>query len=377
MTNEAPRDQIDNLSEQAQLVIQRTIELTRIPAPTGEESDRAKHVERWWNEDGVTDVSFDEVGNIWGCAVSGDGPAVIVAAHLDTVFSRDIEHVTRREGTRLYGPGVGDDTVAVAALSVLGRMLADSSLRSPVWLVATVGEEGLGNLRGANWALEHAPCPVDAFIAVEGNYLGRIGAKAVGSLRWNVEVRGPGGHAWEAASAPSAVDIAARMVAAIGNVSVEAGSRSLNVGTFAGGEAVNARAQRATFMIDIRALDPEAIDQLEAECRAIVMAPQVDGVEVSIDEIGRRPAGSIDEHHSLVRAALDALALGGLSSEMIASSTDANAAHPRGIPGVALGVTYGSGEHTAEEWIDLDFIGAGLRALADTVIGYVRKVENV
>jgi tripeptide aminopeptidase len=375
--NSPDNDAEDIVERFAEVVVQRTIELSEIPAPTGEEADRAECVRRWWNEDGITDITLDEVGNVWGQAVAGVGAALVVAAHLDTVFSRDVVHATSLDGTRLCGPGVGDDTVAVAALSVIGQMLVDSSIRRPVWLVATVGEEGLGNLRGANWALDHPRSPIEAFIALEGNYLGRIGATAVGSVRWNVEVSGPGGHAWEAASAPSAVDVAARMVASLGDVFVEAGQRSVNVGTFSGGEAVNARALRARFVVDMRAADPAELDRLEAECRDIVMTPQAEWVEVVINEIGRRPAGSIDEQHPLVRVAQASLAQHGVKSELIASSTDANAAHPRSIPAVALGITYGSGEHTSGEWIDLAFITTGLRALADTVIGYASEVENV
>jgi tripeptide aminopeptidase len=369
-------DDDNNMSRRAKVVVRRTIELSEIPAPTGEEADRARCVRRWWNEDGVKDITLDEAGNLWGRAVTGEGAGLIVAAHLDTVFSRDVAHATHQDGARLRGPGVGDDAVAVAALSVLGQMLVDSPIRRPVWLVATVGEEGLGNLRGANWALDHLPTPIEAFIALEGNYLGRIGAVAIGSVRWNVEVTAPGGHAWEAASAPSAIDVAARMVASLGYVYVEAGQRSVNVGTFNGGEAVNARAQRARFVADLRAADAAELDRLEAECRDIVMAPQAEGVDVVVSEIGRRPAGSIGEHHPLVRVARESLKRYGVTAKIIASSTDANAAHPRGIPAVALGITYGAGEHTSGEWIDLAFIPTGLRALADTVIGYASEMES-
>jgi acetylornithine deacetylase/succinyl-diaminopimelate desuccinylase-like protein len=218
---------------------------------------------------------------------------------------------------------------------------------------------------------------VSAFIALEGNYLGRIGTIGVGSVRWNVEVKGPGGHAWEAASAPSAIDMAARIVAALGDVAVEPGRRSVNVGKFTGGEAVNARARRASFVVDIRAVEPAELGRLVAECRQIILAPSAERMSVEIHEIGDRPAGAIDEQHPLVSAARRALERGGLSPVMAASSTDANAAHCRGVPGVALGVTFGAGEHTTEEWIELDSIAVGLRVLADTVVDYVSEVGNV
>jgi acetylornithine deacetylase/succinyl-diaminopimelate desuccinylase-like protein len=126
----------------------------------------------------------------------------------------------------------------------------------------------------------------------------------------------------------------------------------------------------------MRAADPNELDQLEAECRDIVMAPQAVGVEVVIHEIGRRPAGSIDEQHPLVRIARATSDRYGVANEIIASSTDANAAHPRGISAVALGITYGAGEHTSDEWIDVEFVATGLRILADTVIDYAHEMEN-
>ena len=376
MTGEAIADEA-TAERLAQLVIERTIALAEIPAPTGEELDRADLVTKWWVQDGISDVAIDEVGNVWGCAVTGGGPAIVVAAHLDTVFSRDVDHTARREGTRLVGPGVGDNSIGVAALSIVGVLVAGAITSRPVWLLATVAEEGLGNLRGINWALEHSPCSVGALVALEGNYLGRISTTGVGSVRWSVQVSGPGGHAWEAATAPSAVSTAAKIVAALSLVVVESGRRSVNVGMFSGGEAINARARHATFVVDLRAVSPDELDAMVVECREIVAAYRGEGVDVVIEEIGTRPAGLIDESHALVRAARAAHERHGVTARLIASSTDANAAHPRGVPALALGVTYGAAEHTTQEWIELDPVARGLRILADTVIDYIDEVENV
>src|SRR5690606_3332532 len=148
---------------------------------------------------------------------------------------------TVREGDRLVGPGVGDDTVAVAALSSLHRLLP-AEFPVPLWIVATVGEEGLGNLKGMTAALDAPPQPVAALIALEGNYLGRVTTTGVGSHRLAVTVRGPGGHAWEDADTPSAVHVAAALIHRLDRLPRPDGRTSLNVGTVTGGTSINARA---------------------------------------------------------------------------------------------------------------------------------------
>ena len=139
---------------------------------------------------------------------------MLLCAHLDTVFGPEVTHAVVRHAGRLTGPGVGDNTVAVCALSALDALLP-GQLRHPVWIVATTGEEGLGNLAGVRALLDDPPGPVRAVIALEGNYLGRVNVTGVGSTRWRVTVSGPGGHAWEEASQPSAVHEAARLVTAL------------------------------------------------------------------------------------------------------------------------------------------------------------------
>jgi tripeptide aminopeptidase len=347
-------------------VVTRTIEIAAVPAPTGDEGARADLVGRWWRLDGWTDVHVDVTGNVWALARPGTGGAILLAAHLDTVFDAEIPHAVREEDGRLAGPGVGDDSVAVAALSAVGTLLATSTGR-PVWLLATVGEEGLGNLRGIIGALEDFSGPVDAVLAVEGNYLGRVSVLGVGSLRWRARVSGPGGHAWEASEAPSAIHVAAEMISDLSRLTTADTRSVVNVGRIAGGEAINARARSCWFELDVRAEDPEALAVLEAGVRNVIGTNTPAGIDVELDELGRRPAGGLDRSHPLVRAAVGALEDLGISPRFVATSTDANAAHARGIPAVAVGVTTGGGEHTPQEWIDVAPIADGLAAVAGAV----------
>jgi tripeptide aminopeptidase len=351
----------------ARVVLERTIAIAKIPAPSGSEARRAELVKGWWTADGWDRVDGDETGNVWALARSGTGGAIVVCAHLDTVFPDDVAHDVRQENGRLFGPGVGDDSVAVASLSAVGDLLRNTSGR-PVWLLATVGEEGLGNLRGIRGALDTFASPIDIVIAVEGNYLGRVSATGVGSIRWRVNVTGPGGHAWEAPDAPSAIHAVAAMVAELDALRVADPRIAVNVGRIGGGEAINARARSAWFELDLRADDRAALDALGRSARSAIDHHAQGGLDVHIDELGRRPAGRLDDDHPLVLAAIAALKDAGIAPALVASSTDANAARDRGIAAIALGITTGGGEHTPGEWIDIAPIADGLAVLAATVM---------
>jgi tripeptide aminopeptidase len=348
----------------AATVLARTRELAQIPAPTGAEQDRAAVVRGWWERDGWA-PSTDEAGNVWGQAVAGPGAAVLICAHLDTVFGLDVPHVVHENPGRLCGPSVADDSVAVAALSAVASLLARAG-PGPVWLVATVGEEGVGNLAGITHALEHPPQPVAAMIAVEGNYLGRVVITGVGSIRWRVRYEGPGGHAWERSAAPSAVHAVAHAAARISELSVPGARFSVNVGSIGGGEAINARARTAWFELDLRADTMPTLQGLADQASRIISGAGR-GLSARVEELGTRPAGGIAESSPLAAAAAAALAQAGVGCRFDASSTDANAAHAAGIPAVALGVTYGEGEHTPSEWIKTAPVPGGLVALADTI----------
>jgi tripeptide aminopeptidase len=354
-------------------VVRRTVELAEIPAPTGLEAARHERVRTWWLEDGWADVRADEVGNLWARVRPGEGPAAVICAHLDTVFDDTVDHRVRRDGTLLRGPGVGDDSVGVAALSAVGALLAGAPGAAPVWIVATVGEEGLGNLLGIGEVIRQDRVPLAAVVAIEGNYLGRVATVGVGSVRWRVTVTGPGGHAWEQASAPSAVHAAAEMVAAL--AALPGAGAAVNVGVFSGGEAVNARARQAVFLADLRATGGAALADLEQRARRVVRAPGAE-ITVAIEELGRRPAGELAQTHPLARAAAGALRAAGLPAVFTAASTDANAAHAAGVPAVAIGVTTGGGEHTPGEWIDTAQLGTGLRCAAATITAWERGARE-
>jgi acetylornithine deacetylase/succinyl-diaminopimelate desuccinylase-like protein len=343
--------------------ISRLLDDTRricaMPAPPFGEGARGELV-AWMLGEAGAPARIDDTGNVIAALGPEGDDAVVFAAHLDTVFAAGTDIRFEESDGRLAAPGVGDNSIAVASLMHLARHLPARELARPVALVATVGEEGLGDLRGAKALLDELA--VGAFVAVEGQMLHAIKTVAVGSVRLRVTVRGPGGHPWSERGTPSA---AHGLVDALSGALAEAHAAGimLNVGTMRGGTAINALASEAVAELDLRAEDDGLLQATAKRVQEVVgWAP--DGLQTTVEALGRRPAGRIAGDHPLVEAARRARERAGLPpAEEGASSTDANAAHGRGIPAITVGVTTGGHAHRLDEYIDLAPIGSGLAAL--------------
>jgi acetylornithine deacetylase/succinyl-diaminopimelate desuccinylase-like protein len=266
------------------------------------------------------------------------------------VFPADTPLAMKRDGDDLVGPGVGDNASAVMALIWALEAMPVTPARLAV--AFTVGEEGLGNLRGGLHACR-ALRP-DAAIAVEGHGLDEVTTEHVGSVRARVTVSGPGGHSWWDRRTPSAIHALVR-------IADQLAGDGANVGKISGGEAVNAIAGHAEMLVERRSLEQPELEAFEARFGALaVPAP----LALDYQLVGRRPAGRIDPEHPLVRTIRDVRAQLRLADHCGSGSTDANAAAALGIPAVALGCARGSGMHTLHERIDLCSLELGVEQLA-------------
>jgi tripeptide aminopeptidase len=344
--------------EAAEIVLADAQRICAVPAPTFAEGPRAQLVAEMFADAGVP-AERDDVGNVLG-RIGGDGPAVVLAAHLDTVFGPDQTIEIVRSGGRIAAPGIGDNSLAVAALLGLARRLAARPPERPVVLAATVGEEGLGDLRGA----KHVAATIDCacFVAVEGMSLDAIEIGGIGSERYRVTYSGPGGHPWSDRGTPSALHGLITRAAEL--VSIDPGPRGvLNVGRLHGGTSINTIAAEATLELDLRAGDANQLRAL-ADRATELLGDAPDGLSAVVERVGERPAGAIAPDHALLQAARRARAQAGLDpAEEGYSSTDANAAYGRGIPAITVGVTTGAHAHRRDEYIDEAPTARGLRAL--------------
>jgi acetylornithine deacetylase/succinyl-diaminopimelate desuccinylase-like protein len=330
------------------------LELAAVPAPTFAEEARAAWVERRL-AGAPGRRERDAVGNlIWRW---GEGrPRLLVLAHLDTVFPADGPLRFEREGSRVVGPGIGDNAAAVVAVVHAVSTLLGRGDVAPGAVAFTVAEEGLGDLRGARAAC--AALDPEAAVAVEGHGLDEVLVDAVGSVRARVRVTGPGGHSWGDRGAPSAIH--ALLGLASGLVEADAPNAPVNAGLVSGGQSINSIASVAELVIEQRALDEDTLRRFEAQLESLGVSPPL---AISVEPVGRRPAGRLDRADPLLATVRRVRAEVGLPDALGAGSTDANAALDAGIPALTLGVARGGRMHTHEEWIDADSLGAGLRQL--------------
>lgn len=347
-------------------LVSLTAKIAAIPAPTGDERERSQAVAAMFQEIGLP-VQVDHLGDVVA-TIAGDGshPPVILASHLDTVFAKETPLNVQCSGDRLHGPGVGDNSLSVAALVVLPEVIASvaSGGRGDILLVANVGEEGLGNLRGMRAVMDAYPTTAAA-VAVEGHNLGRLTNIAVGSRRLRVTATGPGGHSWGDFGRPSAIHALSHLIADLDALPLDRSPKTtLNVGTISGGVSVNSIAPTASCLIDMRSIDSRALGRIGDRVDRVIECASRRGITVAAELLGERPAGIVSLESPIVRIATEILASLGIDAGYDASSTDANIPISRGIPAVCVGLTTGGNVHREDEYIDLGPIERGVSQLA-------------
>ncbi len=359
-------------TQQQAALAQLCIDVQQIAAPTDAEEARAAWVQRYFTRLQLLDVQIDAHANVYGrVAGAVRTPALLVSAHTDTVFPQETDLTARvdQESGHIYGPGIGDNSAGVASLLALGEAL--QKLPPPptdIWLVANSGEEGLGDLRGMRAAVDRLQDQVGACIVLEGMGLKRVVHRALGSRRFRITVKAPGGHSWSDFGTASAIHVLTRLAAELTLLQPPQQPRTtFNIGRIGGGTSVNTIAQEAALELDLRSEDQGALRRLVEQTLAIVQRYQStawrkQGITVEAITIGDRPSGEILNDHPLVAAAFRSLQACGVmpNQHLRISSTDANIPLSRGIPAVCIGITEGGNAHRLEEWINPKLLPVGM-----------------
>jgi tripeptide aminopeptidase len=367
------------------------LEMARIPAPPFGEAARAEWLKKRFREVGLTDIHIDDVGNVFGVR-NGSGPAFVsLSAHIDTVFPAGTPLNIRQQGTRLYGPGVSDNGAGVAALLAVAAAMqaAKISLQTPIVFIGNVGEEGEGDLRGMRHIFAH-PRWKDAIrysLVLDGAGADTIVAEALGSRRFEVIVRGPGGHSWSDFGAPNPILVLARAIRAFTQTPVPVSPKTtFNVGVIRGGTSVNSIPESASMRVDIRSTSMTEMERLEASLRRELelaseeetvaserrnLSPRRSSASLSYEivAIGNRPAGELapDAYMLKVIRAVDAHL--GNAAQIQRASTDANIPLSLAREAIAIGGGgTGGGAHTLQEWFDCNGRELSLKRILLTVL---------
>ncbi len=341
-----------------------------------------------FRELGIADAHIDDEGN---CVALRRGraerPLLVVSAHLDTVFPEGTDFTVRREGAKLFAPGIADDGCGLVALTAILEAMngCDIKTEGSVLFVGTVGEEGEGNLRGARYLLTKGEWAnrVDAFISLDGPGVERITHRALGSRRYRVRATGAGGHSWGDFGEANPVHALGRAVARLAAYPAPSAPRTtFNVGRIEGGASVNVIASEALMDVDLRSESLEELRRLDAYFRR-AMREAVDdenssrragaaALRLDMKLIGDRPSGETPKDSALVRIAEAATHAVGYRPRLDCSSTDSNIAISLGIPAVTIGAGGTSdNSHTLDEWYDPAGRDAGLKRALLVLLGIV------
>ncbi|MBV8051438.1 MAG: M20/M25/M40 family metallo-hydrolase [Acidobacteriaceae bacterium] len=382
--------------QQTQL-INWQLEMARIAAPPFGETARGEWLRTRFQELALKDVQTDEVGNVLGVLPGITSQFVTVSAHIDTVFPAGTPLNVRQQGNRLFGPGVSDNGAGVTALLAIAGALKSASIAptAPILFIGNVGEEGEGDLRGMRHIFS-TPRWRDSIrysLVLDGAGSDTIVAEALGSRRFEVIVRGPGGHSWSDFGAPNPILVLARALNVFAHTPVPSSPKTtFNVGVIRGGTSVNSIPESASMRIDIRSTSMAEMERLENSLRHALNLAINDETEASeryggahrrssglsheLVPIGSRPAGELNSNSRILTTLRAVDTHLGNSAQIQRASTDANIPMSLGREAVAIGGGgVGGGAHTLQEWFDATGREMGLKRILLTVIALAGIVE--
>jgi acetylornithine deacetylase/succinyl-diaminopimelate desuccinylase-like protein len=359
----------DFLARDYDRFVRELITLTEIPAPPFKEAARAAAFLQMLRASGLSDVEADAEGNVMGVRRGTDRTMLAVLAHLDTVFPEGTDVHVKRDGTKLRAPGVGDDTRGLALMLTLIRAMDATHLQTPhdILFVGNVGEEGEGDLRGAKYLLLKGKYKdrIKSFISIDGGDQGNITNGALGSKRYRVTFKGPGGHSYGAFGIVSPAFAMGEAIAKFSRITVPADPKTtFNVGVVNGGTSVNSIPTEMSMDIDMRSESPDALNKLVADFQAVVReavaqenaarSTKEGKVEADVKLIGDRPSGQTPVNSRLVQSATAVLKSFGLTPRYGISSTDSNIPISLGIPAITIGRGPSERSHALDEWTDVE-----------------------
>jgi len=354
------------------------VELARIPAPSNHEEKRAAFCKTWLERQGARGVYIDDALNvIYPVGCEENKPLAVVMAHSDVVFPDTEMLPLMVEDGKIKCPGVGDDTANMVALMMAAKYIAQHSLmprEQGLLLILNSGEEGLGNLKGTRKIFQDFGSRIVELISLDGSNCGGVN-KAVGSKRYQVEIRTEGGHSYGNFGNRNAIAYMASLINTLYEIKVPPiGRTTYNVGTISGGTSVNTIAQQAQMLYEIRSDEYKALEIMQAHFEAAIAFYRSKGIAVEVELVGDRPCSNgVDpkkEAALMARAAAATLRHYGQELRFGAGSTDCNIPLSLGIPAVCLGCYFGAGAHTREESVEISSLLPGLKLAFDLILYY-------
>lgn len=361
--------------------------LAQIPAPPFGEAARSDWLRQRFLDLGLHEVSVDELGNTFGLLFhEPQAPLLGLSAHLDTVFPKGTPVEAHEEGNKLYGPGISDNAAGVVAMLAVASALkqADIQPAGNIAFIGNVGEEGEGNLRGMRHIFgdPHWGHAIRSLLVIDGAGADTYVTQALGSKRFEVTVRGPGGHSWSDFGIPNPIVLLSRVLSQFSQVEVPENPRTtFNIGVIQGGTSVNSIPESASARVDLRSASSHELQKLEARLyesiRAVVPANSAEQkISFEMKPIGDRPAATLPADARMLQVIRAVDAHLGIKSIPRLASTDANIPLALGREAITIGSGGdGGGAHTLREWFDCSHRDLGLKRILLTTLALTGVAE--
>ena len=367
LKNKKVKKSYEYIIQQEPFTYENLIKLTEIEAPPFKEQNRAIEFKHMIEEIGIDSVWIDLEGNVVGLLRGQEGTRTVgLDAHLDTVFPEGTDVKVRIKNDTLYAPGIADDSRGLSMLLTILKTIRnnDIPLRDNLLFIGSVGEEGLGDLRGVKYLFRNGASKIDSWISIDGGSIGRVNNKGLGSYRYRVTFIGPGGHSWGSfglVNPHHALGKAIQLfVNSADNYTSKGSKTSYNIGIIKGGTSINSIPFESIMEVDIRSVDPSRLDEMEEILQNSVKEAlddqnnrkrMGDNLTYVIDKIGNRPSGELSPSLPLVQRAMAVTKHFGVTPRLTRGSTNSNIPISLGIPSVTIGRGgKGGNVHSLAEW---------------------------
>lgn len=345
-------------------IIKEALKIAQISSPTGNEGKKAAYVKRKMQELGLQEVHIDSAGNVIGKLLPEKEKYIVIDAHIDTVFSDDVNLTFDVTKDTIIGPSIGDNSLAVAALlEAVSYFVQNPPKNYGMLFVASTGEEGLGNLKGIIQAVDDYKDKIHTVLVLEGGMNDMVVTGGVGSIRYKIKFFAEGGHSFGDFGKVSAIQVMAHVISEIYRWDVPSDPKTTyNVGIVEGGRSINTISPYAGLLLDMRSTDEKELKALDERLEKLLsQAKSQYPIKIETTLLGKRPAGNLPSDSPLIEKILQIRDALGLETKLDYASTNANYPMSLGIPAMCLGIAYGGKAHTIDEYIKIEGIQEGLQ----------------
>lgn len=369
---------VETIKSIKETIITNIVLIGQSPAPTFKEKRRTSIFMERLAEFNVDECTTDGYRNPIGIikGTSETKPPIFVVAHLDTIFSKDIDHYYTIKENSITGVGIMDNSVGVGVLVSLPVIFRRLNLRfeSDIVLAGVIQSLGKGNLRGIRHLLKTWATPIRGAVCIEGAELGRLNYYADGMIRCEVDCNITTNGGWEHKFKPNAILILNEVINEILKLRLPQRPRSrVIIGKTSGGSKHGTIAYDGTLGFEIQSNSDRMVKSIYNNIKDIVEGIGHEyEVDLKLKTLSNIHAARLQFNHPLVKSTVAVMRKLDLTPMSEPSESELSIFLSRKIPAVTLGITRGENYHQLNATVEIEPIFKGIAQ----IIGVIMAIDN-